>query len=119
MASAAVTPAIIVGKGRVGQALLDMGAGEDVILGRGEAIAGPEGPIIVCTRNNDLQGSPLPPYPILNICVWWWGGRGWGGEPRQRIQHCHEVAQALTMGLISCPCGKVSWTPLLRNAGRI
>jgi len=56
MASAAVTPAIIVGKGRVGQALLDMGAGEDVILGRGEAIAGPEGPIIVCTRNNDLQG---------------------------------------------------------------
>lgn len=56
MASASATPAIIVGKGRVGQALLDMGPSEDVILGRGEPIAGPEGPIIVCTRNNDLQG---------------------------------------------------------------
>uniref|UniRef100_A0A061SA93 Uncharacterized protein n=1 Tax=Tetraselmis sp. GSL018 TaxID=582737 RepID=A0A061SA93_9CHLO len=49
-------PFTIVGKGRVGQALREMGAGEDVLIGRGEPIVGPDGPIIVCTRNNDLQG---------------------------------------------------------------
>jgi len=49
-------PFTIVGKGRVGQAIADMGAGEDVLLGRGEPIEGPDGPIVVCTRNNDLQG---------------------------------------------------------------
>lgn len=52
------TPFTIVGKGRVGKAIQDMGAGGDVLLGRGEAIDGLDGPIIVCTRNNDLQGTP-------------------------------------------------------------
>ena len=56
-AMAAVSPITVVGKGRVGQALKDMGEGDDVLVGRGEAIEGPAGPIVVCTRNNDLQGK--------------------------------------------------------------
>ena len=55
--ASAVPPITVVGKGRVGQALKDMGAGEDVLIGRGEPVAGPDGPIVVCTRNNDLQGA--------------------------------------------------------------
>lgn len=46
---------MIVGGGRVGQALADMGAGQDVLVRRGEAVSGPPGPIVVCTRNDDLQ----------------------------------------------------------------
>jgi ketopantoate reductase len=49
-------PFTIVGAGRVGQALLEMGGGDDVLLGRGQPVDGPPGPIIVCTRNDDLQG---------------------------------------------------------------
>lgn len=48
-------PFVIVGGGRVGQALADMGAGQDVLVRRGEAVSGPPGPIVVCTRNDDLQ----------------------------------------------------------------
>ncbi|XP_048545910.1 uncharacterized protein LOC125524925 isoform X2 [Triticum urartu] len=56
----AVQPAVVVGGGRVGQALLSMGppAGGDLLLSRGEALppAAPAGPILVCTRNDDLDG---------------------------------------------------------------
>ncbi|PNW77422.1 hypothetical protein CHLRE_10g435850v5 [Chlamydomonas reinhardtii] len=46
----------IVGGGRVGLALADMGPGGDVVVGRGQKIEGPAGsPIVVCTRNDDLQ----------------------------------------------------------------
>ncbi|GLC34052.1 hypothetical protein PLESTB_000832100 [Pleodorina starrii] len=45
----------IVGGGRVGQALAEMGPGGDVVVTRGQAVAGPPGPIVVCTRNDDLQ----------------------------------------------------------------
>lgn len=45
----------IVGGGRVGSALADMGSGADALVGRGEAVNGPPGPIIVCTRNDDLE----------------------------------------------------------------
>ena len=41
----------------MGLALRDMGAGEDVILGRGQPVEGnipKEGPIIIATRNDDL-----------------------------------------------------------------
>ena len=57
-ATLALQPFVIVGGGRVGQALADMGAGADVMVRRGEAVpaGAPPGPIVVCTRNDDLQG---------------------------------------------------------------
>lgn len=51
-----VVPAVIVGGGRVGRALQDMGSGGDVLVKRGEPVPGDfEGPILVCTRNDDLE----------------------------------------------------------------
>jgi hypothetical protein len=47
---------VVVGAGRVGQALEKMGLGRDVLVRRGEKV--PEdstGPIFVCTRNDDLD----------------------------------------------------------------
>jgi hypothetical protein len=44
----------IIGGGRVGQAVSEMGTGQDVVIGRGQPIEGPSGPIVVCTRNDDL-----------------------------------------------------------------
>lgn len=44
----------IVGGGRVGQALSEMGSGQDVILGRGQPIEGPPGPIVVCTDRKSV-----------------------------------------------------------------
>lgn len=50
-------PFTIVGAGRIGQALKEMGSGQDVLIRRGEKIPeGGSGPIIICTRNDDLQG---------------------------------------------------------------
>lgn len=49
---------MIVGGGRVGQALADMGSAQgvaDALVKRGESVSGPAGPIVVCTRNDDLQ----------------------------------------------------------------
>lgn len=52
----AATPFTIVGGGRVGLALRDMGPGFDVLVGRGQPVEGLQaGPIVVCTRNDDLQ----------------------------------------------------------------
>ncbi|XP_050234657.1 uncharacterized protein LOC126682920 isoform X1 [Mercurialis annua] len=52
----AVSPAVIVGGGRVGRALQEMGSGQDVLVKRGEVIPLHfEGPILVCTRNDDLE----------------------------------------------------------------
>lgn len=51
-----VIPSVIIGAGRVGQALQNMGTGKDVIVRRGEKV--PEtflGPILVCTRNDDMD----------------------------------------------------------------
>jgi len=49
-------PCVIVGKGRIGQALVEMGPGGDVLVGREGGIpATPEGPIVVCTRNDVLD----------------------------------------------------------------
>ncbi|CAI0420981.1 unnamed protein product [Linum tenue] len=51
-----VVPAVIVGGGRVGQALQGMGTGQDYIVKRGDPVpADFEGPILVCTRNDDLE----------------------------------------------------------------
>ncbi|KAG6575639.1 hypothetical protein SDJN03_26278, partial [Cucurbita argyrosperma subsp. sororia] len=51
-----VVPAVIVGSGRVGRALLDMGNGEDFLVKRGESVPLDfPGPILVCTRNDDLE----------------------------------------------------------------
>lgn len=51
-----VIPSIIVGGGRVGKALQDMGGGGDLLVKRGEAIPIDfPGPILVCTRNDDLD----------------------------------------------------------------
>lgn len=58
MASTAtkIVPAIIVGGGRVGKALQDMGNGDDVLIKRGESVPLDfPGPILVCTRNDDLE----------------------------------------------------------------
>ncbi|CAI5462441.1 unnamed protein product [Closterium sp. Yama58-4] len=56
MASAEVIPAVIIGAGRVGQALEKMGGGRDVVVRRGEKVPERgEGPIIVCTRNDALD----------------------------------------------------------------
>jgi hypothetical protein len=54
--SAAVSPAVIVGGGRVGRMLMSLGSGRDVLVGRGQEVpAEPSGPILVCTRNDDLD----------------------------------------------------------------
>ncbi|KAG2268519.1 hypothetical protein Bca4012_070714 [Brassica carinata] len=51
-----VAPAVIVGGGRVGRALQEMGSGGDLLVKRGEAVPVDfEGPILVCTRNDDLD----------------------------------------------------------------
>lgn len=51
-----VAPAIIVGGGRVGRALQDLGNGDDVLVKRGEPVPVDfAGPILVCTRNDDLE----------------------------------------------------------------
>ncbi|CAI9280688.1 unnamed protein product [Lactuca saligna] len=51
-----VIPSIIVGGGRVGKALQQMGAGEDLLVKRGEPVPIDfPGPILVCTRNDDLD----------------------------------------------------------------
>ena len=53
-------PWIIVGKGRVGEAFADMNPSpdKDALVGRGEPVVPathPAGPIVVCTRNDDLD----------------------------------------------------------------
>uniref|UniRef100_A0A0R0J7G8 Uncharacterized protein n=1 Tax=Glycine max TaxID=3847 RepID=A0A0R0J7G8_SOYBN len=54
--STKVAPAVIVGGGRVGRALQDMGTGQDLLVRRGESVPPNfEGPIFVCTRNDDLE----------------------------------------------------------------
>ncbi|MED6216150.1 hypothetical protein PIB30_004631 [Stylosanthes scabra] len=51
-----VAPSVIVGGGRVGRALLDMGTGQDILVRRGEPVPFDfQGPILVCTRNDDLE----------------------------------------------------------------
>ncbi|KAG0463133.1 hypothetical protein HPP92_021609 [Vanilla planifolia] len=63
-AATSLTPAVIVGGGRVGRALLSMGESGDVLVGRGETVPAEfAGPIFVCTRNDDLdavlESTPL------------------------------------------------------------
>ena len=65
-------PFVIVGGGRVGQALADMGSGADVLVRRGEAVSGPPGPIVICTRNDDLQAvvDATPPERRQGKFLW-------------------------------------------------
>lgn len=51
----------IIGKGRIGTALAAMG--EAVMVGRNEPIATVEGPIYVCTRNDDLDAVVAATLP--------------------------------------------------------
>ncbi|KAJ8477614.1 hypothetical protein OPV22_021341 [Ensete ventricosum] len=64
MATTTLTPAVIVGGGRVGRMLQSLGDGRDVLVGRGQPVPAEfEGPILVCTRNDDLEavlGSTPP-----------------------------------------------------------
>lgn len=47
---------MIIGAGRVGQALEKMGGGLDIVVRRGESVpAESSGPIFVCTRNDALD----------------------------------------------------------------
>ncbi|XP_075666851.1 uncharacterized protein LOC142636492 isoform X3 [Castanea sativa] len=56
MAMAKVVPAVIVGSGRVGRALQEMGNGQDLVVKRGQSVPLDfVGPILVCTRNDDLD----------------------------------------------------------------
>ena len=50
-------PSIIIGGGRIGSLLAELGGGSDAIVRRGEAIPSdpPSGPIYVCTRNDALD----------------------------------------------------------------
>ncbi|XP_021893190.1 uncharacterized protein LOC110811115 [Carica papaya] len=51
-----VIPAVIIGGGRVGRALQGLGDGQDLLVKRGESVPLDfEGPILVCTRNDDLD----------------------------------------------------------------
>lgn len=65
-AKSGVVPAVIIGGGRIGCALKDMGRNEDVIVRRGEPFPSEpaEGPIFVCTRNDVLDGvvDSCPPH---------------------------------------------------------
>jgi hypothetical protein len=55
-ATTKLVPAVIVGGGRVGRALQDLGNGQDLLVKRGESVPLDfEGPILVCTRNDDLD----------------------------------------------------------------
>merc|ERR1719217_1047226 len=56
-AAAADVPSVIVGGGRIGNALREMGVPGDVVLKRGDPIPTEPatGPIYVSTRNDDLQ----------------------------------------------------------------
>lgn len=52
----AILPAVIVGAGRVGSALQKMGAGQDLLVRRGQSVPpNSSGPIFVCTRNDVLD----------------------------------------------------------------
>lgn len=69
-----VAPAVIVGGGRVGRALQEMGSGDDVLVKRGEAVPVDfEGPILVCTRNDDLdavlEATPQSRWKGLNFTL--------------------------------------------------
>ncbi|THU54169.1 hypothetical protein C4D60_Mb10t22190 [Musa balbisiana] len=64
MATTTLTPAVIVGGGRVGRMLQSLGDGRDVLVGRGQPVPAEfEGPILVCTRNDDLEAvlASTPP----------------------------------------------------------
>ncbi|KAG6787830.1 hypothetical protein POTOM_003875 [Populus tomentosa] len=67
--AAKVIPAVIVGVGRVGRALQEMGSGQDLLVKRGEPVPLDfEGPILVCTRNDDLdavlEATPKPRWSV-------------------------------------------------------
>ncbi|KAM5578495.1 hypothetical protein ABKV19_008681 [Rosa sericea] len=71
-----VVPAVIVGAGRVGKALNDMGNGDDLLVKRGEPVPLDfEGPILVCTRNDDLDAVlESTPRPRWNDLVFFQNG---------------------------------------------
>ncbi|PRQ50350.1 hypothetical protein RchiOBHm_Chr2g0132221 [Rosa chinensis] len=69
-----VVPAVIVGAGRVGKALNDMGNGDDLLVKRGEPMPLDfEGPLMVCTRNDDvkavLESTPRPRWNSKTISI--------------------------------------------------
>ncbi|RZS06445.1 hypothetical protein BHM03_00037093, partial [Ensete ventricosum] len=74
MATTTLTPAVIVGGGRVGRMLQSLGDGRDVLVGRGQPVPAEfEGPILVCTRNDDLEavlGSTPPSRWNARLKVW-------------------------------------------------
>lgn len=63
---------MIVGGGRVGRALEDMGNGDDLLVKRGDPVPLDfKGPILVCTRNDDLEvvleATPRPRWNGIAI----------------------------------------------------
>eukprot|EP00897_Mesotaenium_endlicherianum_P000704 jgi/Mesen1/10634/ME000894S10211 len=86
MEASNVNPGVIVGAGRVGQALEKMGGGKDVMVKRGESVpADSTGPIFVCTRNDALDGivESTPPNRRDDLVFLqngmlepWLGGKG-------------------------------------------
>lgn len=89
MAGVAVTPAVIVGGGRVGTALRDMGDGRDVLIGRGQPVpADFDGPVLVCTRNDDLDAvlEATPPSR--------WNGTSTPSKPLSFPTYCYSLVKS-------------------------
>ncbi|KAF2323045.1 hypothetical protein GH714_032985 [Hevea brasiliensis] len=73
--AAEVAPAVIVGGGRVGRALQELGNGQDLLVKRGESVPLDfEGPILVCTRNDDLEAVLEGPKSRWNDLVFFQNG---------------------------------------------
>ncbi|CAL5375484.1 unnamed protein product [Camellia sinensis] len=78
-----VVPAVIVGGGRVGRALQEMGNGDDVLVKRGDSVPLDfPGPILVCTRNDDLdavlQSTPQSRWTGNGMLEPWFQSKGLG-----------------------------------------
>ena len=67
-----LAPAIIIGGGRIGGLLRELGCEGDVVVGRGEALPAEPcaGPIFICTRNSELSSivESCPPARRADLC---------------------------------------------------
>ncbi|GLT38247.1 hypothetical protein SLA2020_125080 [Shorea laevis] len=95
-----VLTAVIVGGGRVGRALQDMGTGNDILVKRGEPVPLDfEGPILVCTRNDDLDAVlEATPQSRWNDLVFFQNGML---EPWLQSKGLNDVDQVLAYFAVS------------------
>ncbi|KAF6155016.1 hypothetical protein GIB67_035763 [Kingdonia uniflora] len=95
-----VVPAIIIGGGRVGQALKNMGSGSDLVVKRGESVPLDfNGPILVCARNDDLEAVfEFTPRSRWNDLVFFQNGML---EPGLRSKGLNDADQVLAYFAVS------------------